>query len=253
MNYLLGNPIRVGNAGLIYPVKMKDYMEFCQYAWTLEKSKKSLKREEDEMPLLYMLIEEDLVQEDENRRGLFIGCLIELIKIVTKSDVRFIVETYSFIIGGTKEKEDDGEIIREEIESEYFINADNFEEFREVVCKQNVIHEKRYHRPEFQKRIDEELAYMRRKNKGSSFETIFQIVSIKMGITYDVISNMTFMQVISNYHRIISEKSYDTSIKFKIAGADCEIEDFTKDLDIFKHPEDSLIQRKKGSEIKNLI
>lgn len=246
MNYLLGNPIKVRNAGLIYPIKMKDYLEFCNYIWTVEKSKKSLNREDDQTPLLHMLIEEDLMQKDENRRGLFLLCLIELIKMVTKSDdVRFIYETLSFIIDGTNKVESDGEVLNEEVESEKFINADNFENFREVVCKQNVIHEKRYYIPQFQKILDAAIKRNRKRNKGGSFETILQIVSIKMGITYEVISNMTYFQVMSNYGRIMAEKDYDTSMQFRVAGAECEISHFTKELEIFKNPIDSILKVEK--------
>ena len=243
MSLLLGNPIEVTNVGKVYPIKIKDHDRFSRYTWTVEKSKKSINKKDSEEPLIFLLMEE-MQKSEEDGGMIFIMCLLELIKMVTREEVEFIPETISFKIGKSNTETVNGEEIV--FESERFLNFSNFEEFREVVCKQNIIHEKRYHSKPFQDEIDRQLEIERKRNGGTSFDTVFQIISIKMGVTYDVISNMTYMQVLSNFQRIMLEKSYDTSVSFKVAGAECDIEDFTKDLDIFKHPEDTIIQRKKG-------
>lgn len=236
MSYLLGLPQEVENLGLVYPVKIKDYARFSIFTWTVEKTKKSLNKEDSEYDTFELLLEENLSKSKEEAYK-FIYCLQELIKIVLKEkDVEFIYEKGGYKIGSSNEE------LR-------FLNSSNFDEFAEVVRRQNVVFEKRYHTPLFQKRIDEELAFEKRKNKGSSIETIYQILSTKMGISYNEISDMTYMQVVSNYQRIMAEKAYDTTVQLKAGGFECEIEDYSRDLDIFKHPEDSLYKKKKGSEL----
>ena len=247
MSVLLGLPVEVTNIGLVHPIKIKDHNRFSLFTWTVEKTKKSLNKENSDESTLALLIEE-YSKESVDKAGIFLYHIRELLIMATKEkNVEFIPETYSFKIGDSTTEEINGELV--EFESERFLNETNFDEFAERVRKQNIVFEKRYHTHLFQKRIDEELEFERRKNKGSSMETIFQVLSTKMGVSYEFISEMTYMQAISNYQRIMCEKAYDTSVKLKAGGFDCEIDDYSKELDLFKHPEDSLYQKKKGSEL----
>ncbi len=232
-SYMLDNGQEIKDLGTVYPVKLKDVQKLSAYGWVVEKSKKSLNRVEDDTPLLHMLIEEDLTQEDDNKRGLFIYCLTEFIKLTTQcKDVKFLKETLSWII---------------EDENERFLNYSNFETFREVTAKQNLIFEKRFHKPMFQKAIDDALEAKRKKNKGVDIDTILEIVSLEMKMTPKKISEeLSYVQLLALFQRIQLKESSRISVQYASSGnfQDVVIEDYAKDIDLYKHPEDELFKKK---------
>ena len=237
MSILLGQPINVTNVGNVYPIKLKDYSRFSMFAWTMEKTKASIDMQDSEEELLHLLILEDMKQEDEDKRGMIIPCLIELIKMVTREEVKFISETMSFIIGKSDSEDS----------SERFLNYSNFEEFRKVVAKQNLIVEKRYYKPLFQKMIDDEKK--RRASKGGlSLDTILSILSVEMGVNYDFLAEMTYAQIITNFKRIMLKESYKTGIQFKASGnyKDVIIDNYTGEIDLYQHPDDEIYAKGKN-------
>ena len=235
---ILGNPEPVKNLGLVYPVKLKDYYLFSFFAQALNRSKESLNMQDSEISLYDILVDENL--RDEENRGNFFLFLSEILKIVTKENVKFIEETYSFIIGDSTIENIDGKEI--EIESERFLNASNFEEFRELVCAQNVVIEERFYKPFFKKMIEEERVRRAKSNKGISLQTMMTVVSTEMGVGYEFMNDMTYMQFLSNYRRISIKENYNTSILFKASGnfKDVTIPDLYEEIDLFRHPDDDI-------------
>ena len=239
---LLGNPIDVTNIGLVYPVKLKDHDKFSSYAWTCVTTKKSLNRENEDTGLLTMLIFDNLEAEEEIMRGAFVAFLSELIKIVTKEDrVEFLQETMGFIIGEKTIEIIDGKEV--EFESERFLNDSNFEEFRKVVAEQNILHEKRYYKPFLKKMIDDMRKTKLKTKNTLSFESILSVLSIEMGVNYEFLNELTYMQAITNFQRLCMKENYISSLLHRVSGnfKDIKIDDYLKDIDLFKHPDDELL------------
>lgn len=233
---MLDNGQEVKDLGIVYPVKLKDAQKLSIYGWIVEKTKKSLNRVEDETPLLHMLIEEDLSQKDESKRGAFIYCLTEFIKLTTKcEEVEFIESSLSWIIK-TKESE-----------NERFLNYGNFEEFREITSKQNLIFEKRYHKPMFQKALDDAMKAKRKKSKGLSMNAILSVVCLEMSkFPQEICENLSYVQLLDIFQRIQTRENSRVSVQFVSSGnfKDVAIEEYAKEINLYKHPEDDLFKRK---------
>lgn len=235
-SYMLDSGQEITNLGTVYPVKLKNMQKLSMYGWVVEKNKKSLNRENDDMSLLEMLVEEDLNQEDENKRGLFLHCLTEFIKLTTCCEkVEFNPSSLTWFVGEDTEEKDE----------RCFLNSTNFEEFREITSKQNLIFEKRYHKPAFQKRLDKAMKARRKKNKGISIDSMITIVSLEMGILSKyIVEEMSYIEFIAMFQRIQLRESARASIQYASSGnfKDIKIEDYAKELDLFKHPEDGLFK-----------
>lgn len=243
MSLLLGNPIGVINIGKVYPIKVKDYAVFSYYSWALQKSRKSLNVEDSEESLFSILIKDNFENEtDERKKGHFLEAILCILSLVTRQEVEFIRETFSFKIGSSTFENIDGK--EAEFESERFLNESNFEEFREIVCKQNAVIEDRYYKNQFYREMIEDEKKRRSNKKGAiTIDTMISVVSVEMCVGYDFINEMTYMQFASNFNRIILKQLHEDSIKYASSGnfKDVKIQNYYEEIDLFKHPDDEIV------------
>lgn len=246
-SYMLDYGQEITNLGTVYPVKLRDIEKLSMYGWVVEKSKKSLNKEDEERPLLELLIEEDLEQKDDKRRGLFIHCLTNFIKLTTQcKEVSFSFESLCWFI-------EDDEVC--EIDEKRFLNSTNFEKFRGVTSKQNLIHEKRYYNKYQQRSVDRARKLRAKKQKNNmSLDSMIEIVSIEYGILpKQMVETISYIEFMALFQRIQLKESARISSLYASSGnfKDVVIEDCTKELDIFKHPDDWIFG--KENKLKNVL
>lgn len=222
LDNILGKPQYIEGIGLIYPVKIKDYDQFLDYVHVLYPSKAHFN--ELNYPLL------DLVLHGLGEQNA-IPIFEKLFSLVFKKEVSFLSDggRYGFLI-----------------DENHAITNINYDKVREIIMKQNIVHEQKVYKDPLVQKWAMKAMEARAKNAiKMSLEDMLTTVSVFKGVSYDVLAEQTYYQLYSDFQRISKIKSYDSTILFKCAGAkDISLEYFAEDLELYKSPYEDLFKSK---------
>lgn len=216
---ILGSPVTVEGVGDLFPVKVKDYEEFQLCSYPLYYSKAHFKNTE-QFSLLDLII---YGIRDDN----VILSLERLFSLVMKKEVFFVSaeNQYGFLI-----------------DEDHAINASNYEQVRQTIMKQNILHEQKvYENPLVQQWAEKVMAARAKSSNNLTLEDMITTVSVYKGLSYVEIADMTYYQLYADFQRIGKFKGYDTSIQMVCAGAkDVKVESYADSLEMYKSPYDDL-------------
>jgi hypothetical protein len=229
--YILGMPEYVDRVGEIYPVKIKDYDKFSKCASILQVSKKMLEgKVDDDSKLEQIDLLDIILQLSAEQEGL-LDDLVDLLSLVLKSKIRFShnQESYCFRIDENNK-----------------ITPKNFDEVREIIMKQNLLHEPKVFKSPLVQKWAEKVLKAREKNAANiTFEDMITTVAALAGKNYYDIGEYTIYQLKAEFGRIVKDKAYHTAWYQIIASqgsAKVDIEHFAESLDLFKNPYDDLFK-----------
>jgi hypothetical protein len=229
LDYISGKSKHLDGIGDIFPIKIKDYDEFDKCSSALYYTKQHFQIEE-EYPLLTLLIS---LRDDK-----LIKDLEKLFSLVTQKEVFFISteNIYGFVI-----------------DEEHMISADNYDEVRKVIMKQNLMFEQKVYKDELVRKWVEKAMKARSKNAVEvGIEDMLTTIHVVSGISYDKLMDYTIYQLQASFNRISKIKGYDTNIAFKCAGAEkINLDYFAEKIDMFKSPYDDIL-KKKEDKLSNL-
>ena len=159
---------------------------------------------------------------------------VEVLSMVLKrKDIIYDDENKQFIIGNDIEDNN--------------INKDNFDDFKKVVMRQNLLFAPLYYEDKILQGLLNSLRKQKNKNangEGVSLETILQILSLKKGINPKEFSNYTYYQVMSDFSRLQLVENYEWVKGIQTSGfgsKDITIPNIFENINLNKHPEANLI------------
>lgn len=238
---IFGLPRLMDNVGYIYPVKMKDYLGFCNYSWILryEKAHTYVKSEEisNFEAIIYRNFRCDLLEgfEGNNLIKVKIYAIGQIIKIVLKEEPRFDFEKNEFLLSNNRK-----------------INKNNYDEFRSIVMEQNLImKEKIYKSKELEQWFEKAKKTKEKENKNSNvdFEDIVSTIKNKTGCTYDELLNETYYQLITDFMRVIEISNHEDAVIFasQVGTDKIKIEPISKKIKLMQEDPDESLKKKFNS------
>lgn len=233
LKYIFAEPEYVDGIGDIYPVQLKDYDTFIECNNLLYISKQNFG--ETDIPLL------DLIMNSYKSLKITTEEMIKnfelLFSTVLRKEVFFGYSEnfYGFLA-----------------DHEHYINKKNYNEIRKIIMQQNLLFERKIYKNKITQEWADKALEAKMKNSAKiGVEEMLTTVSVYKGVNYEQLKEYSIYQLYSDFYRIRMIKSYDTDVSAKCAGAEkVTIEDFAKELDLFKSPYDSLFVSKE--KVKNL-
>lgn len=200
---LFDEPCDVKDLGRIYPVRIKDYKKFQKYTQYLAFSAAHLEIKED-YKLLDTIINTIILSKcgdtkDSNKlENYMMEILLEmcdLISIITRDKISFE------IIGGSYTFSNNSGSI--------FINGYNFNNFRNIVMKQNLLKEPKVFEDKLTQKWYEKALKAKQKNAPKiEFEDVVITVSQDMKMKLSEIKEMNIFQLYYYYYRINHVENY---------------------------------------------
>ena len=272
-NYLM-LPEEIEGIGKVYPIKLKDWDNFCKlggmiFSNGIQNIKNLYKFEGDYSLDFYVgkgtpcfvfkktydnlmsninilnTIERNIIENNikELKKSIKLDFTIEdveeLFSLVLRKSVKY---EYA-------ETEDNVEYLFKIEDSNCSINRYNFEELRKVVMKQNLMYEPLTSPDELTNMIlQESVEKMINKNKGKgrSFENIVAMVSLEKGLKDSEVLDYTYYRIMKDYYMIERKHKNIYNAIFMSQGAKkCKIESFDEDIDMYYNPYDHIF----GDEI----
>nr|DAW63518.1 MAG TPA: hypothetical protein [Caudoviricetes sp.] len=230
-------PRIVKGVGEVYPVLLKDYMNFMQVAWILKYNKKHTYTEDEEISTLEAILFKDFScselkdingNDAVKYKAYCIKCLIE---IVCKDIVEVNFQDKCFYIGKTKEK---------------CVNKFNYDVFRKVVMEQNLIQEEKFYKSKIvAKKMADAREVRSRKQGNIQFEDIISTIKNFSGVSYETIYKQSYYQTITDFSRIRNIKEHDLTVLFasQFGTKQVKIVDFSCDLELMKDSSKESIKR----------
>lgn len=224
LKHILSQPEYIKDIGYIYPIKLKDYDEFTECSSLLYISKGHFQT--IEYPLLTLLF------MSKEHLGLSLEDLVykfsKLFSLVTQKDVGFASRISNRFEGFI-------------IDNQNIISNHNYDKIREVIMKQNLMHEQKIYKTELMQKWAEKAIKAKQKTAPNiSFEDIVSSVSVGCSKNYSDLENYTIYQIYSDFYRLRKMVDYDANIQFRCAGADLKFQDYAENLDLFHNPYDDL-------------
>lgn len=209
--------------GKIYPIILKDFKEFSKGLPFLKITKEKMQLEENElsnMSLAIFSIAKMYVDEFgigfEIAYKMAIDNFTDLIRLITKKD---------FELGSVGEEM---AFIYEENERTFEISESNFDTFREIVLKQNVVVEEKKYKDKVVDKWLKQASKAHSKDGGIEFAEMLSVVKNHTGMTYKDLMEQNIFQLYLDFKTVVLNKSYDTSILFKTVSDKIESVDYTK-------------------------
>lgn len=230
-------PRIVKGVGEVYPVLLKDYMNFMQVAWILKYNKKHTYTEDEEISTLEAILFKDFScselkdingNDAVKYKAYCIKCLIE---IVCKDIVEVNFQDKCFYIGKTKEK---------------CVNEFNYDVFRKVVMEQNLIQEEKFYKSKIvAKKMADAREVRSRKQGNIQFEDIISTIKNFSGVSYKEIYKQSYYQTITDFSRIRNIKEHDLTVLFasQFGTKQVKIVDFSCNLELMKDNSKESIKR----------
>ena len=190
----LNLPENVEGIGEIYPISILEWEEFHPLAKSFllvdyDYLKYRLKIE-SEIKLMDFLIAMCLNSEDEDIRVKNMTNFKRLIEIPLQKETRFVFD----------EQNNEWFFLLDESESSLQINRRNFDQFREVVMRQNLLFSPiTAPNPYAQQVLDEAIERMNRKGSPVDLESMLAVVSVMRGLTPDQLANYSYYQLRADY------------------------------------------------------
>lgn len=230
-------PRIVKGVGEVYPVLLKDYMNFMQVAWILKYNKKHTYTEDEEISTLEAILFKDFScselkdingNDAVKYKAYCIKCLIE---IVCKDIVEVNFQDKCFYIGKTKEK---------------CVNEFNYDVFRKIVMEQNLIQEEKFYKSKLvAKKMADAREVRNRKQGNIQFEDIISTIKNFSGVSYEDIYKQSYYQTITDFSRIRNIKEHDLTVLFasQFGTKQVKIVDFSCNLELMKDNSKESIKR----------
>ncbi len=233
LKYIFRRPEHVEGLGEIHPIKLKDYDEFVQYATVLQVSKKTMKLDEDDSIANFDLLLGCIAQDES-----ILYFVTGLLNLVTGKHFHFSTE--------------DDRVVFTDTDYSVKLSYDNYDQFRDIVMRQNLIFEKKVYK---NKHLQEwaEMALKERSKNSIKVTTEDMITTVHAftGTSFEVIENYTIYQLKAVFERVSKIKDYDTSIQARLAGNDkADVQPYMGELNMFKNPYDDLF--KDSGNLNNL-
>lgn len=223
LNDVLGQPKEVENLGKVYPVTLDKYEDFMTHAQILQYTKKHFHADLQEFTLFELAVSQLISAGalDSFKYMLF---------LVTDKEWHFYNaqnEQYMFI-------SDDS-----------VLNNKNFDEFRDVVMKQNLMYEDRVFKSPMLKRWADKVLDARSKNGADvTLEDIVGVVHIFTGVPYHEIAQYTLYQLKYTFQRVIKLEAHRASVTLLPHREDGKVEPFVDKVELYKHPYDDVFVEK---------
>lgn len=253
----------IDGIGEIYPVNVIEYEEFSKLAQLyIAVDKRALEIELDKdlkdvstLEIILSQIKAFEIANDENLLNLLkdeeaetfkslnnvsyklnIEDFIKTLKIVLHKDVIFDEENVRFVI-----------IDEENMLEEREINIQNFDSFKEIVMRQNLLFTPLYYEDPILQGILTNLRKNKKEenNNGFDLEAICQILSIEKGINPKEFIDYTYYQLIAEYTRLQIIDNYNTARRIQTSGFASEnlvIPKISEKVNLNKHPESTMIE-----------
>lgn len=230
-------PRIVKGVGEVYPVLLKDYMNFMQVAWILKYNKKHTYTEDEEISTLEAILFKDfscselkdINGNDAVRYKAY--CIKRLIEIVCKDTVEVDFQDKCFYIGKAKER---------------CVNEFNYDVFRKVVMEQNLIQEEKIYKSKLFAQWMQDAKELNRKNGSNrEIDDIISTIRIYTGASYNEIAQQTYYQIMTDFCRIQKFKEYELTALFasQHGTKNISIVDYTESLGLRKDQDDGLTMK----------
>lgn len=213
---LFDKPCIIDGLGEIYPVKIIQHDEFTKYANLLMFSRKYLELK-DNISLLSGVILTNAYSKCKDVNDFMelslniltsLDDMCKLIEMVTHKKIIYI-------------KENDIKYIFKDVEGEHvLINDDNFDIFREVILKMNLLKEPKVFEDKLTQKWYQKALLGKQKNAPKiTFDDIILTVSQDMKIAIKDMEDLNIFQLYSHYYRTTHVWAYETVSKFRCVGS----------------------------------
>lgn len=229
--YILGLPIET-EIGLVDFIKVKEYPDYYQELHLFSMSKEEL---------IYRLSE-------VNKNG-SLNELIELIKPLSLFQISTMLpdlaNAYYKIFTRVFNSED----------SLSKINESNFDYYRKLIMRMNVLKEEKINpNPEIQRAIERSKRLKVAEGDRITFADIVSSVVGYNGLSYKDINEFTLYQLYMTYYRIANIKNYDTSTLFATVSAEkINIESWSKHIDLFEEEQHAFTVEQFDKKVKSVF
>jgi len=227
--YILGLPIKVEDVGEAHFIKVKELPKFIPYQNILTINKDRI---------IQMYKEQNI---DKNAIEYFINH----------------ISLYQWIINVPEFKELYSQLFNFIFKEDVFdkVNEDNFEFIRQLIMNMNCIKEEKQNpNSEIQKWIEKSKKFNENMAGKLDFQDIVSSVVVYMGVSYDVVNEMTLYQLYMTFRRINAFKDYDTTTLFATVSTEkMNIESWCKCIDLFENNDDEGMSRSKYEGLKGNI
>ncbi|MDC4245514.1 hypothetical protein [Clostridium perfringens] len=256
-----GQPDYIEGIGEIYPIKVLEYQEFQQLAQryiTIDKKALEIELGEEFKESTLMLVLSQIkayeIANDDNRLALVGSNELEQFKVLREAEYKLNIEDFEKVLKMILHKDvfydEDGvrfKIQDEDILSEKEINQENFDEFKKVVMRQNLLFTPLYYEDPILQSILMSLRENKAQESNSQFdlETICQVVSNEKKIPQYELQNFTYYMLIADYTRLSVIDNHDLGKQVKSSGFASEGFEIPKRdevVNLYKHPEDTMIE-----------
>ena len=259
LNDYFGEPEYLDGVGYIYPVKIYDYNDFnklaSKYLVTSKETIEAMSKQKTDLSLLeiiwqriftfefasnedylYLLdketkdnIEEFKTISEEDKLSL--SEFIKLLTIILKCNIEFDEDELEFRL--------DNESIKSNK-----INKENFEKFRTIVMRQNLLFEPLFYEDFILQQMLESWRAMQKNNSESqsTLEGMLQVIALTKGKNPSELKDYTYYQVVAEYSRIQVLQQYDWVKSIQTSGYgsnDIKTPNIAEDLNLNQHPEES--------------
>ena len=229
--YILGLPIET-EIGLVDFIKVKEYPDYYQDLYLFSMSKEEL---------IYRLSE-------VNKNG-SLNELIELIKPLSLFQISTMLpdlaNAYYKVFTRVFNSED----------SLSKINESNFDYYRKLIMRMNVLKEEKINpNPEIQRAIERSKRLKVAEGDRITFADIVSSVVGYNGLSYKDINEFTLYQLYMTYYRIANIKNYDTSTLFATVSAEkINIESWSKHINLFEEEQHAFTVEQFDKKVKSVF
>ena len=250
---IYGEPEFVVGLGNVYPVNILQFDVFCLYSFLLKFSKAHTDKEHLENmnnfdAIIFGRIKKfgDLDQvksvfskmSEMEELKFKIDCFKEMLKILLKVDsVEFLAEKEVFYIKG-------------ELGEDKYLGSFNYDMFRSVVMRQNIIIEEKIYKD---KMVEKFMKLRRKKDEKNapkiSIESMINSISVVTGKGYEELKKYTYYQIVMDFQRVGKEKEQELRVLTQQEGKISPM-GFAEDIDLYTHRDESY--KKNMNELKGI-
>lgn len=235
-NHIFAKPIEIKGIGKIYPVKLTDYDEFSLNAgiftysyehFKLEEVAKEFETTSDNIKLFDLL----LLMGHQQNIDLFLQSIGRTFSICFRKELKLT-------------KNENGRCF---IADGCLVDRTNYDQFREVVMKQNLIHSPKVYKNKFTQMWAEKVLASRNKNAPNvSLEDMVTTVAVYSKKLYSDIENYTYYQLRAEFDRIGKMKNYDLNSLALVNpyAKDIKLDYYAENIDMYKNPYDDVFKDK---------
>lgn len=274
-NYFM-SPTKVATIGKIYPIKLKDYEHFkrvagkylmCGQKWLAN----ILKQPKDNCPLDYFVSIGYSIQKLSEELNKFSDKELSLDKELLKTkeqiqllkdnglefDIQDIIEMFEMTLHEKVEFNPIGQIgdnfeyTFDIVNTEYFINRDNFDIYRNTVMEQNLIYEPLTSPQKLGNEIiSQAIANLNKNGIETSISSVLSSVKMFSGISDDELKEYTYYRLIMDFETVNRINNNLINAIFRSVGNDqCTISALAEKIDMDKNPYKNLLHKYKGNEL----